>query len=728
MLITGERLRSVILDGLVQQRANLILWIPVFLGLGSCLYFGLNHEPGQALTLTLFLTAALLLGGVTWLTVRADDPNRHYILLLAASVLFWTVAGFSVAQTQARIVATPMLALDSKVTMVDGRIVQMETQENGRGWTVVLDQVRFERGEPETTPRKIRLTIRKAKAPFTLGDHVKVLAKLHATSAPVTPGAFDFQRFYYFQGIGALGFSLKPPQIIAKGAADDPGFILERLRGKVAAEINRVLPPREAGIAVALMTGERAAISEEDWTALRYSGLAHIISISGLHVALVAAPVFFVIRLLLAGIPFIALRWPIKKIAAAGALIACCAYVALVVPNVPTYRSLLMTGIGLIAIMLDRSPFSLRLVALAAAVVLILSPDSVWSASFQMSFAAVTALVAVADVMRPVWSRYIRNGGWSRKVVVYLAGAILTTFVASLATNPFSSFHFQQIASYSVIANGLCIPLTGLIIMPMLVLSFLLLPFGMADVPLQLMGRGITGMLDVATWVAALPGAVIHTPAWPQAALALFAIAGLCLILLVGRARLICVPLVIAGVVIIASAPQKAVMVAASGRLIMVNTAEQAFVSSRKREKFTLETWQKRIDVDQEQVVAWPKEGKALAGDVSVACDAEVCRITLPTLKISTGQSLYALQEDCDWADIMIVPGKKMKRCGKAKVYDIWGLRESGALAITESGKILTVRADQGDRPWSTWPKPYVPNDKSGSGTTVRPEFAPGRQ
>ncbi len=728
MLFTKDRIQDTILNVLVQQRANLILWIPVCLAIGSCLYFALGQEPLFALTGAGFAFVTVLMAAMTWVMFRADDPNKYYLLLIAVSALFWTGAGFTVAQLHTRMVHTPMVASESKVAMVTGRIVQMDKQEGRSGWIVVLDHLTIERWEPATTPRKIRLTIRKSDKPFVLGDTIRVLSKLHATSAPAMPGAFDFQRFYYFQGIGALGFSLKPPEVLAKSIVDDPLFFLERLRSRIALQIADVVPEREAGIATALMTGERAAISEEDWTALRNSGLAHIISISGLHVALVAAPVFFVIRLLLAAVPFIALRWPIKKIAACAALIVCCAYVAIVVPNVPTFRALLMTGIGLIAIMLDRSPFSLRLVALAAAVVLLFSPDSVWSASFQMSFAAVTALVAVADLMRPYWSSYIRNGGWGRKVIVYFAGAILTTLVASLATNPLSSFHFQQIASYSVIANTLAIPLTGLIIMPMLVLSFLLMPFGLADFCLQLMGQGITWMLDVATWTASLPGAVIHTPAWPQSALILFALAGLCLILLVGRSRWVCAPLTLAGILVIAFAPQTAVLINASGKLIMVSGEEQAYVTSKRREKFTLETWQKRMDVGSDQVVAWPKEGKTSVGPVNVNCDAEVCRITVPQLKISTGQNLYALQAECNWADIMIVPGKKMKRCGKAVVYDVWKLRESGAIAITESGKIRTVREDQGNRPWSTWPKLYVPSDKTGSTMTTRPESQRGRR
>lgn len=699
------------IDVLVAQRANLILWIPVCLGLGAGLYFAASSEPSPVFTALAFAAALASFGAVVWRSAKADDPNRHYAALILLSAIFWTVAGFATAQIQTFSVHTPMIVSANKIAQVEGRIIGHEIQEGRKGVVILLDKVRIDDWDADKTPRRVRLTVRTGAQDLHLGDRISVLAKLHPPSPPVTPGAYDFQRFYYFQSIGALGFSLKPPVIVAPARPDEPGFIVQHLRQEIATIVNATLEPRVAGIAVALMTGDRAAIGEEDWTALRNSGLAHIISISGLHVALMAAPVFFIVRLLLAAVPVIALRWPIKKIAAAAALIAVCAYVALVVPTVPTYRALMMTGIGLIAIMIDRSPFSLRLVAFAAAVVLLLSPDSIWSASFQMSFAAVAALVAVADVMRPRWAAFIRNGGFERRVVVYIAGAILTTLVASAATNPFSSFHFQQVASYSVLANGLAIPLTGLIIMPAIILSFLLMPFGMAAHPLRALGKGIEWTLDIARDVASLPGAVWLTPAWPQSALICIVAGGLCLVLLAGRIRMgACIPFFAAAVVLIALAPEPAVLVASSGRVVMVNAGERAFVSSSRREKFALETWQKRIDLDREQIVTWPKEGASSAGQAQVNCDAEVCRITLPSLRISTGQSLYALREDCGWADIIIVPDKKMRGCGKAEIYDRWRFMKTGALAIMPDGTIRSVRDDQGDRPWSSWlPDTYRP-------------------
>jgi competence protein ComEC len=706
---------SKILAFLAEQRENLLLWIPVFLGVGACLYFALPTEPFFPVTIFFILLASCALAGALHGLRKArqgdEDPSRNYLLVILASIFFWVAAGFAVSQIEARAVYTPMLASESKIAQIDGRVRNIEVTENSRGVIVILDDIKIEEWKEESTPRKIRLTIKTNGEQIALGDRISVLAKLHASTAPVMPLAFDFQRFYYFQGIGASGFSLREATILQRGDVNDAAFTLHRLRKAISTQLSAALDPRVSGIATALMTGERASISDKDWAALRASGLAHIISISGLHVVLVAAPVFFFIRLLLAAIPFIALRWPIKKIAAGVALAVCCAYVALVVPSVPTYRALIMTGIGLVAIMLDRSPFSLRLVALAATIVLLLSPDSIWSASFQMSFAAVIALVVMADVMRPYWSSYIRNGGWERKAIVYIAGAIMTTFVASVATAPFSSFHFQQIATYSVVANTLATPLSSFIIMPMIVLSFFLMPLGLAEYPIKFMGLGIKWMLDVAGDVASWPGASIHTPAWPLGALVLVVMGGLCLCLLIGRARLAAIPCFVLAFIVILSAQEPRIIVSADGGVVLVNQDRVALVSTKKREKFATEVWGRRVNA--EEMKTWPREGQVDGEEMKISCDAGACRIITPRLKIATGADIYTLREDCEWADMVIVADKKMPKCSRALVYDRWKLRETGALAIMADGTIKTVREDQGERPWSTWPDARIDQLKS---------------
>jgi competence protein ComEC len=700
-------------ERLGEQKEGAFLWLPVLLGIGAAFYFSLLREP------PLFLTG-IFLGGVAVLALRlliwvrkGKKSELLFLLFLVAAALFWIGAGFALAQARTHFLATPMLEREIGPVKLMGRVKALDEKEAGKGWVAVLDQVSLESYRklppPEKRPNSIRLSGR-GEPSFAAGDTVDLLAKLRPASSPLAPGGFDFQRFYYFEGIGANAIALG--KVTVRETAQD-GFFLERLRQKIAARIDAVLPPRIAAITTALMTGERAAISEDDWTALRGSGLAHIISISGLHVALFAAPVFFFVRLFLAAIPPLALNYPIKKIAAAVALVSCALYVALVVPSVPTYRALMMTGIALIAIMTDRSPFSLRLLSFAAIVVLVFSPESVWSASFQMSFAAVLALVAVADWMRPYWSEWARHAGFFRKAGLYLGGALLTTCVASLATAPFSSFHFQQIASYSVLGNGLAMPLSGLVIMPMMIAVFLAMPFGLEFYPLQAMGWGIEKMLDVAHEVTALPGSVIETPVWPFSALVALVFAGLFLFLLNGKLRAIAVvPFLLFLVLLAGGEARPVVQVSPSGKLILVRDGDTVILSSRRAEKSVAENWIRQMGLSAEtRAEYFPRSGVlTLPEGGKISCDDEACRIEVGGIKLATGDDQYALEQDCKWADVIITPSRFYSRdCPYSKIYDAGRLARSEGLSIREDGDSLiiqTVREKRGNRLWTAGVRP----------------------
>lgn len=698
------KIAETVAEGLGGQREALLLWIPAFLGLGSALYFGLAAEPSFAVTGGGLSSSLALWAAMFWRFRHRDEPEKWFLPFLLASILFWTVLGVSAAQLGTYLVKAPILVHETRPVLLEGTVIHREAKEDAKGWLFILDDVAVEKWQPNETPRKVRLTFR-TKIEAGLGERIRVLAKLHPPSAPVMPGAFDFQRFYFFQGIGALGFALSDAETLPK-PEEEHRFFLEHLRMKISTEINQKVPSNVAGIVSALMTGERAAIAEEDWNALRLSGLAHIISISGLHVAMVATPFFFLVRLFLSTIPYIALRWPIKKIAALVALIACLLYVALVVPSVPTYRAMLMTGIALLAIMLDRSPFSMRMVAFAAGVVLLVFPESIWSASFQMSFGAVVALVAAADFMRPYWLAWNRQSGIFRRIILYVGGAVSTTLVASLATAPFSAYHFQQVAVYSVLANGLAIPLSSLVIMPMLILSFLLMPFGGADWPLRIMGEGVEWMLMIARGVASLPGAALTLPAIPFSSLVLFSVAALIALLFQGRLRrLALVPLVIAaflaGIGAVRDVPD--LIVSSEANLVLVRDGGEVALSSARTGKFEAETWLRRLGYGQSfKPLYFPREGQLKIGQTaSVSCDGEACRIETGGKKIAFGKSAYALAADCAWADWIVTPIYfDSPSCPPEKVYNLKRLKKTGAFALVQ-GQVITVEESRGHRPWT---------------------------
>lgn len=697
-------------ERLGEQKEGAFLWLPVFLGTGAAFYFSLLGEPplflvGAFLTGTALLALRLLIA-----LKKGKRPEIVFPLFLTAIALFWVGAGFAIAQGKTWYLATPMLEKEIGPLKLTGRVKVLDEKESGKGWVAVVDNVQLDSYRklppPEKLPNTVRLSGR-GELSFMAGDEISSLVKIRPASPPMMPGGFDFQRFYFFEGIGASGIALGKPEIVSKAEEGSLGFFLERLRQKIGERISSVLGPRIAAITTALMTGERAAISEDDWNALRGSGLAHIISISGLHVALFAAPVFFFVRLFLAAIPKVALRYPIKKIAALIALVSCILYVGMVVPSVPTYRALLMTGIALIAIMTDRSPFSLRLLSFAAIVVLVFSPESVWSASFQMSFAAVLALVAVADWMRPYWSAWSRHAGFLRKSSLYLGGALLTTVIASLATSPFSSFHFQQIASYSVLGNGLVMPLSGLVIMPMMIVTFLTMPFGLEQYPVRAMGWGVEKMLDIAHAVTNLPGSVIHTSVWPFSALMALVIAGLCLFLLSGKARLAAAAPFLAFLILLTIGENyPGVQVSPSGKLILVRDGGGVLASTRRAEKTLLENWMKQAGRADEIPNTFPKYGSELFGESGkVSCDNQACRVDAGGIKLVTGTDQYALEQDCDWADVIVTPARFYSRqCPYSKIYDAGKLARAEGLTLHKDGDALTIRTVRemrGNRPWT---------------------------
>jgi competence protein ComEC len=495
--------REMLLLEYAVQKKQLFIWAPVFLALGIGFYFSLPAEPPMVPG---FFALIISSGGLFLFRHRT-----------AALIVFLVVLGFLAAQLRTHIVHTPVLQKELSPVMVEGIIDAVEDFGDTEGSRLILSHPVIEDLLPEQTPRKIRLKVRKDHG-LLAGQRVRMLAGLNAPSAPVAPGGFDFQRHLYFQGIGAVGFSFKEPEIIADVPAHSFDHFIEKQRQSIASRIEAGMKYPEAAVAIALTVGRMTAIEREEQELWRDSGLAHALSISGLHVGMFSGIVFFFFRLVMVLIPGFALRYPVKKIAAVIAMAGACYYMFLAGATIPTQRSVLMTGIVLLAITLDRSPISLRLVSFTAFAVLLFFPESLLSASFQMSFAAVTCLILFYDWLRPWWSEWHRQAGFIRRVLLYFVSVCLTTLVASAATAPLGLFHFQQFATYGLLGNLLGVPIMAFIIMPAIVAVFFLIPLHLeflAFYPLQL---GIDWTIDIVHWVALLPHADIHAASWPLVA------------------------------------------------------------------------------------------------------------------------------------------------------------------------------------------------------------------
>jgi len=424
---------------------------------------------------------------------------------------------------------------------------------------------------------------------------VRLRAVLQPPAEPAAPGAFDFARQAYFQRLGAVGYAFGGAEVLAP--AGDPsltGLWLHRLRDGVAVRVLEALPGESGAVAAALMTGVRGAIPEEVMAAMRDSGLAHLLAIAGLHMGLVAGLLFFALRAGLALVAGLVLRRPIKKWAACGAILGAFGYLLLTGGTVPTQRAFVMVSLVLVAVILDRRGLSLRPVAWAAVVVLALAPESLLSASFQMSFAAVIALIAGYEA--------IAERG---RIALGERRLALTSLIAGLATAPFALYHFNRIAWYGLLANLFAVPLTAFWIMPWALAAFTLMPFGAEGLALTPMGWGIDLLLAVARYVAALPGAVTLLPAMPTFGLVLVALGGLWLCLWRRRWRfggLLPVALGLASIFLLRPPD---VLATGDGRLLGVRGPQgELLLSTTRAKRFEAGIWQRRLG--QRRPSAWP--------------------------------------------------------------------------------------------------------------------------
>ncbi|MCK5711723.1 MAG: ComEC/Rec2 family competence protein, partial [Hyphomicrobiaceae bacterium] len=367
---------------------------------------------------------------------------------------------------------------------------------------------------------------------------------------------------------------------------------VERVRQAIGQRIMAVLPGQPGAIANALITGERGGISEETNAAFRASGLFHVLSISGLHMVIMSGSMFFLVRLCLAAVPALALRYPIKKWAAVAATVAAFAYLLISGASFATVRSVIMISIMFLAVVLDRPALALRNVVLAALVILILFPESLFNTGFQMSFAAVAGLVAFYEVIRHRGEGAFVPRRPLTRLALFLVGIVLSTLVANAAVAPFAAYHFHQSQQYAVLANLIAIPLCNLIVMPAALVTLMAMPLGLEALPLWIMGLGIEGMTWVAARVGSLPGAVGRIPAMPTFAFLLMVAGGLWLVLWQTRWRLLGAALIAAGIALAPTLQRPDVLIARDGGLVAVRSDDQQLsaVGSR-RPSFELIRW-----------------------------------------------------------------------------------------------------------------------------------------
>lgn len=584
------RLQSVAAAVLTAESGRAILWFPVGLALGISIYFALDAEPpvwtGFAVVLPL---GALIVGG----------PFLRRAATVLALVAGLSISlGYGAAMLHAHLAKAPALAAMIE-TGVEGRVLELGRSSSGSP-RVVLDRVRLFGVEPAATPERVRVSLGEPRPDGALptpGERIRVQARLFPPGSAVEPGAFDFHLQAHFKRIGGVGYALGPalfvPADVENGLLDRAFIALGRLRARIANSLRATLPGPEGAFAAAILVGDRSGIEEPEQEALRAANLSHLLAISGLHMGILCGLVFAGLRSVLALIPRIALHYPTKKIAAGAALLAGLGYLALSGGTVPTQRAFVMVAVALTAVLLDRPAITLRALGVAAVIVLLIRPVSLFDAGFQMSFAATVALVATFEAL-PLPSPK-EKAPVHRRVLLYVVGIAATSFVAGLATGPFAAFHFNRIAMWGLPANLLALPVMGLWIAPMAVLAGLLAPLGLAGLPLAAMGYGIAAVLGVAEMVAAWPGAVRYVPAWSEWVPMLIGLGGLWLALWASALRFAGLAPILAGLWLSAHPPERPeVLIAPGARLIGVLGEGGRAIDHARAQSFAAETWLRR--------------------------------------------------------------------------------------------------------------------------------------
>lgn len=669
---------------------RLLPWVPVAFGGGIALYFAADHEP------VLWVTAVTAIA----LAVAAGLLRRHRlfapVVMIAAVAAGFAIATWKTARIAHVVLAKPLYSV-SLTGFVETRDIRERTDR------FVLRVATMDAARSDVRLERVRLSVRKGTAP-EVGSFVQLKARLLPPPSPSRPGSYDFSRDMFFQGIGASGFVMGA---IATAAPPDTGglrlryaAIMQGLRDTIDARIRNVLEGDNRAIATALLTGRRDAISTPVNDAMFISGLGHVLSISGYHMAVVAGVVFFAVRALLALIPGFAVRHPIKKWSAAAALVAAAFYLLLSGAEVATQRSFFMTAVVLIAVMVDRRAITFRTLAVAALIVLAIAPEALVHPSFQMSFAATLGLVALVQIgmpnlfASPDHSATARVALWGGREIVML---LLASLIAGLATTPYAAFHFHRVTPFGVLANLAAMPVVSALVMPAGLLGLLAAPFGLDGVFWWLMGIGIDWMVLVSRWVAALPGAVGRIPAFGTGPLIAASIA----IILMGLLR---TPLRWSGATVLAAAiawalvaRQPDILIAGDGHSIAVRGRDGLlhFVQAGKN-AFLVKEW---LAADGDPRSA----GDASLGD-GVSCDEAGCVTPLADGRlIALSLRSDALAEDCSRAALVVTARPAAPDC-LAMAIDRTRLQSQGALALSRNGDGFAVRAVRpggANRPWA---------------------------
>ncbi|WP_424543347.1 ComEC/Rec2 family competence protein [Sphingopyxis granuli] len=685
-------------DRLDRERERLGLWLPVALSAGIGLWLA---APARAQWIgTLFLLGGGVCGGllIGWQRRTGRSLAIACATMAAGLLLIWARAAW---------VAAPVLAYPA-TTEFSAAVESVEPLP-ARGTVRLIVRPR---GRADLPPR-IRLTLKGERAAgIAPGESIGLRARLMPPPAANLPGGYDFAQRAWFDGIGAVGTVLGE---VAR--APGAGERRQPLRARLSAHIHAAVPGSPGGVAAALVTGDRGAIAEADDEAMRRSGLAHLLSISGLHVTAVIGFVMLLAMRLLGLSRRLALAGHVLPLAAAAAALAGAGYTWLAGAEVPTLRSLIAALLVLAAFLMGREAITLRLVAAGALLVLLWRPEALAGPSFQLSFAAVTAIIALHESrwMRAFLAR--RDEGRALRLLRAAAGLLLTGLVVEVALAPIALFHFHKAGLYGALANIVAIPLTTFVIMPMEALALLFDGVGLGAPFWWVAEQALRLLIALAHRVASAPGAVATLPSFPPGGFALALFGGLWLLLWQTRWRLAGVAPLLAGAAILLAQPRPDLLISGDGRHIAAAVPGGGYALLRARAgDYIRDSMAEAAGID--------VPFAALADLDHVECNADFCRwrqgqgAIRRIILAARGRDRIdgrAMAAACAAADVVISDRWLPRECiGRWLTIDRDSLEASGGLALYLGGRphVATVLRAGDAHPWRR-PQQVSGNDEA---------------
>jgi competence protein ComEC len=677
-------MQQILANLLTAERHRLPLWLPVGVGIGIALYF-VQAGPLPLWPYLTGLVASALLCIIGW---------KHSILRFPALIAATLLLGVCASSIRFQAADAPILRDPIFFKIVEATVEDIQHKE--KKVKLVLNKPVIETLSPENTPLRISITLKKLEVPVVIGDRIRMPATLFAPPAPAMPGAYDFARMFYFQQMGAVGFSPRQPEVLEQTRTDDWQDKLTALRLSISDHLVASMGEEMGAIASALMVGEQSRVPEAVSESMRASGIYHILSISGLHMSLATGIIFMVVRFLLVLIPRAARNWPNKKIAAIAGLLGGFAYLMLAGAPVPAIRSYIMAACVLGAILMDRKGISMFSLGWAATLILLFMPESLFTASFQLTFAATLAIVGLYERYGNLL--FHAHAGIVARFFLYFAGLMITSLAVTFYTAPLAIIHFNRMAIYGILANMLIVPLSSFWIMPMAMLSFLTMPFGLDSWPLAGLKLGLEWMMKGSYFVSNFPYANISVPAPSNMGVMLIVAGGLWFALWSTRMRWMGFAALVVGLSTIALFKPYDLIISDDAKRVAYRTTDGQWVLLRGNiDSFESEVWLRTQGA--EGALTRTQAKKTIP---EIACDKTTCQITRgsQTIVVAVRKGDDNL---CESGADLVITSRYLNCHEIPSIIDRRFAERHGASAIRwkDGGfTIGTAQERRGDWPW----------------------------